>query len=94
MTGRDSALSALRDHVEDLAVALAVWESRDDARPQPEARRAANDAMAAVDGAIRELYGLRAGLTGEIRAADDAAMARSAELLRQIQKDGGPPARA
>lgn len=94
MSARDSALSAVRDHVEDLAVALAVWESRDNAKAQPEVRRAANDAMDAIDAAIRELYGLQSALTGEIRKADDATAARVDELLRQAHKDGGPPARA
>lgn len=87
MTARDSALSALRDHVEDLAVSLAIWETRDDSKPQPEVRRQANDAMDAIDAALRELYGLRSGLVTEIRAADDAAAARVDELLRQRREE-------
>lgn len=94
MTARDSALAALRGHVEDLAEALAAWEARDDTRPQADARRAASLAVAAADRAISELYGLRAVLHGEIRISDDMALTRQAELLRRIQKDGGPPARA
>ena len=57
-------------------------------------RRAANDAMDEIDLMLRELHAMRARLTGEIRQADDAAMARTSELLRQIRHDGGPPARA
>ena len=91
MTARDSALSALRDHVEDLAVWLAVWEARSE--PDAHARRCASDAVDAIDAALAELHGIRAGLIGEIRKADDAAMARTGELLRRIRDDGGPPAR-
>lgn len=39
---------------------------------------------------LRNLYDIRAGLTGEIREADDATAARADELLRG---DDDPPAR-
>jgi hypothetical protein len=89
VTARDSALSALRDHVEDLAVSLAIWETRDHTKAQPEVRRAANDAMDAIDAAVRELYGLRSGLVTEIRAADDVTGARVDELLRKCREERG-----
>ena len=47
--GYDGPLSALRNNVEDLAVALAIWEARDDTRPDAHARRCANDAVDAID---------------------------------------------
>ena len=87
MSGRDAALSAVRSHVEDLAVWLAIWETRDDARPQPEVRRHANDAMDAIDAMLRELHGLRSQLVTEIRAADDTAAARVDELLRRTREE-------
>jgi hypothetical protein len=88
MTARDSALSAVRDHVEDLAVSLAIWETNDDTKAQPEVRRAANDAMDAIDAMLRELYGLRSQLVTEIRAADDATAARVDELLARAREEG------
>jgi hypothetical protein len=60
-----------------LAVALAQWETRDDAKAQPEVRRAANTAMTEIDRMLRELHAMRARLVGEIRASDDAAAARA-----------------
>jgi hypothetical protein len=82
----DAALPTLRSHVEDLAAALAIWTTRDDTGPDAPARRAANDAMDAIDAMTRELYGIRSRLTGEIRVSDDAAMARSDELLRACRR--------
>lgn len=80
MTAYDAPLSAARNHVENLAVALAIWENRHE--PDAPARRAANDAVGAIDAAIRELHLIRQQLTAEIRQADDAAAARADELLR------------
>ena len=78
-----------------LAVALAQWETRDDTRPQPEIRRAANTAIDAIDAMLRELYLMRGRLVGEIRAADDAAAARADALLARSQSaaqvTGGEP---
>src|SRR6266568_1971949 len=59
------ALGALTD-------ALDLWAARDDARPQPEVRRAANTAMDEIDAMVRELYAMRSRLVTETRAADDA----------------------
>ena len=92
MTAYDSALSALRGHLGELEAALALWASRDDTKAQPEVRHAANDAIDAVDTALRELHGIRGQLVGEIRASDDATAVRAAELLARVrqlrQKEG------
>jgi hypothetical protein len=71
----------LEDPVGVLSVALGQWEDRDDSKPQPEVRRAANVAMDAIDGILRDLYVMRARPVGEIRAADDDAAARVDALL-------------
>jgi hypothetical protein len=88
VTVYDSALSALRGHLGELETALALWATRDDAKAQPGVRRAANDAVDAVDAALRELHGLRSWLVPEIRAADDATKARTGELLRRLREEG------
>ena len=76
----DAPLSALRDNVENLATWIGIWEYRSE--PDAHARRCANDAMGAVDAAIRELHEVRQRLIGEIRASDDATAARADDLLR------------
>lgn len=73
--------AAIREHVEDLSVALATWSDRDDTQPQPHARRAANTAMDAIDAALRDLHELRSRLVTEIRASDDVTNARVDQLL-------------
>jgi hypothetical protein len=85
VTGQDAydgPLSALRGHVEDLAVALAIWSARDDGRPDAHARRCASHAVGAVDAMISELHSVRSQLMAEIRASDDASAARVDRLLR------------
>ena len=82
----DGPLSALRNHMEDLAVWLAIWGSRDDSQPDAHARRCANDAMDAIDAALSELHEVRARLVGEIRVSDDALAARADALLRGYQR--------
>jgi hypothetical protein len=77
----DEPLSALRGNVENLATWPAIWEARKE--PDAHARRAANDAVDAVDAMLRDLYLIRGRLTAEIRDADDATAARADELLRQ-----------
>jgi hypothetical protein len=89
VTAYDSAQSALRGHLGELETALALWATRDDTKAQPDIRQAANDAIDAVDGALRELHGIRAELLGEVRASDDAATARAGELLRRIREERG-----
>jgi hypothetical protein len=67
--------------VDTLDAALTLWATRDDTKPQPDVRRAANAAIDTIDALLRDLYLLRGRLTGEIRAADDAAGARADALL-------------
>jgi hypothetical protein len=69
----DEPLSALREHVEDIAVWVEGWEHRQE--PDARARRCAADAVDAIDAALRELHAIRARLTGEIRTSDDASAA-------------------
>ena len=71
----------LEDPTGVLAVALGQWEDRDDSKAQPEVRRAANTAMDAIDGMLRDLHAMRSRLVGEIRQADDATAARVDALL-------------
>jgi len=82
-----AALSALRNHVEDLAVWLAIWAARDDSKPDADVRRRASDAVGAIDAALAELYGIRARLVPEIRASDDASAARADELLERCRQE-------
>ncbi len=83
----DPPLSALRGHVDDLGAWLAIWSARDDGRPDAHARRCANDAMDAIDAALRELHAVRQRLTDEIRASDDATAARADALLERLRGD-------
>jgi hypothetical protein len=83
----DDAVSALTSHVGDLGSALAIWSARDETRPCPEARRAANDAMDAVDGALAELHRLRTRLLSDIRVSDDATAARADARLARAARD-------
>jgi len=76
-------VSALEAATTSLAITLGHWETRDDTRPQPEVRRAANTAMDAIDAMVRELYAMRSRLVTEIRASDDATGARVDRLLRE-----------
>lgn len=81
------SVESLREHVENLSTSLARWAVRDDTRPQPEVRRAANSAVEAIDAAIRDLHAMRGSLVAEIRQSDDAAMARTEALLaRQVTR--------
>jgi hypothetical protein len=75
------AVAAIRDHADDLGVWLSIWSYREDNKPDAHARRHANDAVDAIDAAIRKLYGVRTQLITEIRDADDASAARVDALL-------------
>lgn len=66
----------LEDPMGVLAIALGQWEDRDDTRPQPEVRRAASKAVDEIDAMLGELHAMRSRLVSEIRASDDANMAR------------------
>ena len=71
----------LEDPMGVLSVALGQWERRDDTGPQPQVRRAANEAMTTIDQMLADLRKMRSRLVGEIRATDDAAAARVDALL-------------
>lgn len=88
VTAYGSAVSALRGHLGELETALALWATHDETKAQPGVRQASNDAVDAVDAALRELHGLRSRLISEIRSADDAAMTRTEELLRRLREEG------
>lgn len=70
-----------------LGYALAKWETRDDTKPQPEVRQAANTAMNAIDGMLGDLHAMRSRLIGEIRQADDATAARVDAMLARCREE-------
>jgi hypothetical protein len=80
----------LEDPVGVLSVALAQWETRDDTKPQPEVRQAANTAMTEIDRMLGELHAMRSRLTGEIRVSDDAAAARVDAMLAPAKASSAP----
>lgn len=65
--------------------ALAVWETRDDTKAQPEVRRSANTAMDAIDSMVALMYRLRSRLVTEIRASDDATAVRVDAMLAEAR---------
>jgi hypothetical protein len=81
------ATGRLDGHLGVLGVALAQWMARDDTRPQPAVRQAANTAMDTVDEMLRELHALRSRLLGEVRASDDLAAARADQLLAKLREE-------
>ncbi|HEY1914238.1 MAG TPA: hypothetical protein VGH27_01570 [Streptosporangiaceae bacterium] len=84
MTGTYNLLDVagrIEDHAGVLGVALAAWSRRDDTRAQPRTREAASTAMEAIDAMLAQLHAARAVLVTEIRRSDDAAMARTEQLL-------------
>lgn len=86
-TSYDEALSALREHVENIVVWLAVWEHR--AEPDAHVPHCASDAVDSIDAALRTLYLIRGGLTAEIRQADDPTATGADELLlARTHEDG------
>jgi len=92
VTGRQDyaeAVVAIRSHADDLGGFLATWSARDDSKPDARARRAASEAVTAIDAALRELHGVRARLVGEIRDSDDATAARADALLRGRREGDG-----
>jgi hypothetical protein len=74
-----------------LGGALPLWAARDDARPEPEKRRAVSYAIGLIDAMIAELSAIREQLTGEICRSDEASAARADELISQAResRDGG-----
>jgi hypothetical protein len=79
------ACAAVRDHADALGVWLSIWSYRDDTKPDARARRCASDAVAAIDAAISELYGIRALLIPEIRTADDTHAARCDAMIAALR---------
>lgn len=75
----DAPLSALREHVDDLA----AWEARSE--PDAHARRCAGTRWMPST----RLYSVRQQLITEIRQADDATAARADALLREVTQEGG-----
>jgi hypothetical protein len=84
----DADLSAAREAVDDLGVGLVVWSYRHE--PDAHARRAASDAVDAIDAAIAALHRIRARLVTETRRADDETAVRVDELLAR-RRDGPRP---
>ena len=74
-------------HCGVLGVMLGQWAARDDDAADADARRAANNAMNAIDAMLAELHQLRARLVGEIRISDDQAAVRADELLARCAKE-------
>lgn len=62
--------SALRDHVENLAVALAQWAYRGEAKA-PHVRNAADVALSSIDEALVELNRIRTQLVVQVRTYDE-----------------------
>jgi hypothetical protein len=79
------AVEAISGRIGDLGAALALWGARDDARPCPEARRAANSAVDAIDAALSGLHAIRARLITEIRISDQASAERADALLARVR---------
>jgi hypothetical protein len=75
--------NALQSHVDRLDDALILWADRDDTKPQPGVRQAANIAVDSIDALLRELYQMRTELIGQIRVSDDASAERVDALLRE-----------
>jgi hypothetical protein len=75
--------NALQSHVDRLDDALVLWEDRDDTKPQPLVRQAANTAVHAIDALLGELHRMRADLLDQIRVSDDTSAARVDALLRE-----------
>ena len=70
-----------------LADALELWSDRDDSKAQPEVREAANTAIDRIDRMLAALHQARAELVSEIRASDDAAIARATALLARLRAE-------
>ena len=70
-----------------LGVALAQWAARDDSKPQPAVRQAANTAMDEIDAMLADLHRARQALMSETRASDDARAARVDAMLASRRPD-------
>jgi hypothetical protein len=86
----------VQDGLVRLAEGLRVWSLRDNKRAlradvSLRPRAAAGDALRALDDVLRGLHVLRSALLDEMRAVDDAANARTDELLERIRGEHGTP---
>ena len=88
--GYDNAVNAIQSHADQLGELLAIWQARDDAKPDAHARRAASGAVGAIDGALAQLHKIRQQLIGEIRVSDHQAAARVDALLARRNPDDFP----
>jgi hypothetical protein len=77
----------LEDPMGVLAIALGQWEDRDDSKPQPEVRRAANTAMTEIDRMLGELHAMRARLR-ETQEPGLRSLAQRFLRLRADHDDG------
>jgi hypothetical protein len=84
----------LDDELGLMNASLAIWMARDDSNADASVTRAGNQVIDSIDAMLRQLHMVRARMVAERREDQDLAMARSAELLRRLHQDGGPPARA
>jgi hypothetical protein len=89
MNAYEAAVAAVRANVDDLALYLAVWSSRDDECLEPHARRCASDAVNTIDTIITELHGVRGRLIPEMAASDKAVMAAADAVIRMLREEGG-----
>jgi len=89
--GSHDAVIAVRTNVDQLGVVLAIWQARDDTRPDAHARRAASDAVDAIDTSLQALLVLRQSLVSEIHQADEANAARVDALLAGRARDQERP---
>jgi len=81
-----TTLAGLSGH---LIAALAIWETRDDAGAQPTVRRAATEAVDAIDKMLGTLHEARSALIAQARAYDDAADARVDAMLADLRDQPG-----
>lgn len=81
-------IADLRELVDVLAAALALWALNDHDEAQPEVRHAGNTARDAIDAMLRVLYRMRSTLVDEMRVSDDATNARVDALLEKIRLGG------
>jgi hypothetical protein len=86
---RPAVTGQLEEQAAALGAALALWATRDDSKAQPEVTRASHAAVEAIDAMLAGLHRARQQLVGEIRQAQDAAMARADALLARY-RDGAP----
>jgi DNA transposition AAA+ family ATPase len=72
-SAEDDAFGGVLEDVVVAAIDAARWDRRVNVGTA-EQRRAAHDAVTAIDAAIRKLHAIRADLVADIRRTDDAHM--------------------